>query len=243
MIDLPDADNPVRLVCGDALDVLRTLPAGCVDAVIADPPYGMDWDTDGTRFRGGHRSDNGTAGGRNRPKVAGDDEPFDPLPWLQFPCVVLFGSNHYADRLPKGTTLVWVKRNDHAYGSFLSDAEVAWMKGGHGVYLHRDLSMNVGTSDRAHPSQKPVGLMRWCLDKAKVPPGGLVLDPFMGSGTTGVACVQTGRRFIGVELDPAHFKTAQKRINDALGVGGLFAAKPAAVDLFTNVEEPPCTTP
>jgi DNA modification methylase len=66
-----------------------------------------------------------------------------------------------------------------------------------------------------HPTQKPVALMRWCLDKAKVPPGATVLDPFMGSGTTGVACVQTGRNFIGIEIDEEYFSIAERRIAEA----------------------------
>ena len=57
--------------------------------------------------------------------------------------------------------------------------------------------------------------MQWCLDKAKIPKGGTVLDPFMGSGTTGVACVQTGRNFIGIEIDPNYYAIAEKRIKEA----------------------------
>ena len=214
---------------GDCLDVLPTLTG--VDAIITDPPYGMRWNTDATRFSGGHRASAEKRGqGRNwEHGVAGDDRPFDPSPWLSFPRVVLWGCNHFASRLPVGTTLVWIKRNDAAFGSFLSDAELAWMKGGHGVYCRRDLSMNAEATRRGHPTQKPVSLMAWCMDRAKVPAGATVLDPYCGSGTTGVACLNTGRRFIGVEIDPGYFDIACRRLEAAtmqLKLPLDFAAKP-----------------
>jgi len=65
-----------------------------------------------------------------------------------------------------------------------------------------------------HSAGTPQPLMEWWM-RYIVPPGGTVLDPFMGSGTTGVACVQTGRNFIGIEIDPGYFAIAQKRIEDA----------------------------
>jgi len=202
----------VQLYLGDCLDVLPTL--GSVDAVITDPPYGMNNNTDYTRFSGGHRSSIAKrGGGRDYGKpIVGDVGPFDPSPWLGFTRVVLWGCNHYAARLPVGTMLVWIKRNAAAFGSFLSDAELAWMKGGHGVYCRKDLSMNAIARRRAHPNQKPVSLMEWCMDKAGVPIDATVLDPYLGSGTTGVACVKTGRRFIGIEIDEGYFEIAKKRI-------------------------------
>jgi DNA modification methylase len=65
---------------------------------------------------------------------------------------------------------------------------------------------------RCHPTQKPVAIMEWSMDAAKVMPGMTVLDPYMGSGTTGIACIRTGRKFIGIEKDPVHFATAVERI-------------------------------
>jgi site-specific DNA-methyltransferase (adenine-specific) len=216
---------------GDCRDLLPLLQA---DALISDPPYGMDWDTNLQRFTGGragHRS--GSAGkGRDYGRaIEGDAIPFDPAPLLAYPTVVLWGQNHFAQRLPVGTTLVWIKRLDPAFGSFLSDAELAWMKGGHGIYCRRDLTLNGETNARAHPTQKPVGLMAWCMDRAKVAPGAVVLDPYMGSGTTGVACAITGRRFIGIEIDRAYFDAACERISRAQAQGQLLPPeqKPVAV--------------
>jgi DNA modification methylase len=201
----------VTLYLGDCLEIAPTLQG--VDAVISDPPYGMNLNTDNRRFTGGHVSRRGNTIGTGEGKgIIDDDKPFDPAPWLDYPAVVLFGSNHFGERLPKGTTLVWLKRNDVAFGTFLSDGEIAWMKGGHGVYARRDLSMNGGASNRVHPCQKPVPIMAWCMDKAKVPEGATVLDPYMGSGTTAIACIRLGMNFIGIERDAAHYKTACDRI-------------------------------
>ena len=216
------------LYCGDCVEVLRTLPK--VDAVITDPPYGMNWNTDSTRFGGGSvvRGD----GRQNWGSIIGDAQPFDPTPWLQFDRVVLFGANHYAARLPIGTTLVWLKKADHLFGTFLSDAEIAWMKGGHGVYCYRKQfpppsRMAEAGGDVAHPTQKPVGLMAWCMDRAGVERGAVVLDPYMGSGSTGVAAIETGRKFIGIEREPRYFDIACERISRAQAQGTLFA--PAAL--------------
>ena len=96
-----------ELYLGDCMEVLPTLPK--VDACITDPPYGMDWDTDSTRFTGGkHKRGDGR---EDWGAIRGDADPFDPTPWLNFPRVVLFGANHFASRLPVGTTLVWIKKS------------------------------------------------------------------------------------------------------------------------------------
>lgn len=209
------------LILADCLDVLPIE----ADAVISDPPYGMNLDTDNSRFSGGKAGNmakrgNGIGTGEGKP-ILHDDAPFDPSPWLDYPAVVLFGANHYAQRLPVGTTLVWLKRHDAGFGSFLSDAEIAWMKGGVGVYAKRDLSMNGEALTRRHPCQKPVPLMAWVMERAKVPVGATVLDPYMGSGSTAIACIRTGRKFVGIEKDVKHFETACERVANELAQGVL----------------------
>ena len=210
----------VRLYLGDCLNLLPRLPRECIDAVVTDPPYGMKADTDSRRFSGGKLADRQR--GRNWPRIINDDVPFDPAPWLRFSRVVIWGANHFASNLPVGTTLVWLKKDDRHFGTFLSDAEVAWMKTGHGVYVHRQnfwppsRLAEWGGSVAAHPTQKPIGLMAWCMDRAKVLPGQLVLDPYMGSGTAGVAAIRTGRRYVGCEIDPTYFATAVARIKAEL---------------------------
>jgi site-specific DNA-methyltransferase (adenine-specific) len=215
-IDLPTAAEPVRVWHGDCLDLLPTLPAGEIAAVVADPPYGMAWDTNSRRFSGGQNGHRKPGDGRDDwGDIHGDERPFDPMPWLGFPKVILWGFNHFAARLPLGSTLIWIKRNEEAFGSFLSDAEIAWMKGGHGVYCFKDLSMKAIARDQVHPSQKPVRLMRWCLGRLKLPPGSLVLDPYAGSGTTGVACLKAGYRCILIEREAKYIDVIHRRLDAA----------------------------
>lgn len=231
--------SSVRLLQGDCLTILPTLADVQIDAIVSDPPYGMRWDGKITRGPNGKGKRGPTCNyGKT---IINDDKPFDPSPWLCFPKVVLFGYNHFAQRLPSGTILMWLKRYDDGFGSFLSDGELAWMKGGCGVYAKRDTSLLGQTHQRSHVTQKPVSLMRWCLDMAKIPVGATVLDPYAGSGSTGVACVQTGRNFIGIELDADYFKIAERRINEALLQPRLFEAetprpsvRPASLDLFAD---------
>lgn len=204
-------DGQITIYCGDCREITPALSD--VEAVISDPPYGMKNNCDYTRFTMGPNG-HGKASRRSYAPIHGDDEPFDPAPWLVYPRVVLFGANHFAARLPVGTTLVWIKRKDGGFGSFLSDAEVAWMKGGHGVYCHRDTSLMGETRKRAHPTQKPVGLMRWCM--GKVGGAGTILDPFMGSGTTLIAARLEGRRAIGIELEEKYCEIAVRRLQQAV---------------------------
>jgi site-specific DNA-methyltransferase (adenine-specific) len=207
------------LYLGDCREILSGLPK--IDAVVTDPPYGMNNNCDYTRFTMGPNG-HGKASLRKYPNIIGDDEPFGPGPWLSWNQVILWGANHFGKSLPVGTTLVWIKKLDGAFGSFLSDAEIGWMKGGHGVYCHRDQTLLGETHQRAHPTQKPLGLMRWCVEKTN----GTVLDPFMGSGTTGVACAKLGRKFVGIEIDSKYFDIACKRIFDAYRQPDFFIEKP-----------------
>ena len=197
----------VQLYCGDCLEILPTFEVGSVDAVVTDPPYGMNYKplrgSDGSkRFRGG---------------IIGDDSPFDPSPWLAFPRCILWGANWYASRLPdSGGWLVWDKTPKHIKRGFIySHAELAWT-----TVINRIQKFAMqwggeahGGEGHYHPTQKPVALIEWCL--SFIPEGSTVLDPFMGSGTTGVACVQTGRNFIGIEIDPGYFEIAKRRIEEA----------------------------
>jgi site-specific DNA-methyltransferase (adenine-specific) len=213
-----------RLILGDCLEILPTL--GPVDAVVTDPPYGMDWNTDSTRFSGGGSP------GIKRAKIVGDAAPFDPSPILRLGIpAVMWGYNHLAQRLPTGKTLIWLKQNPNAYGEFLSDAELGWASGGNGVwafYRPRSIATAVqeGGGKVAHPTQKPVALMEWCL--GFLPNAKTILDPFMGSGTTLVACAKLGRKGIGIEIDEGYFDIACERVRKAYAQPDLFVAPPAA---------------
>jgi site-specific DNA-methyltransferase (adenine-specific)/modification methylase len=204
------------LYLGDCMDILPTLPK--VDALITDPPYGISLNTDNSRFSGGAKGNmakrgNGI-GSANGAPIIGDEKQFDPSFLLKYGNdQIIWGWNNYPDCLPRGACFVWIKRLDAAFGSFLSDAETAWFSKGHGVYCIRDLSNNAIANHRVHPTQKPVTLMNWCLNF--LPKAKTILDPFMGSGTTGVAAIQMGRKFIGIEREPKYFDIACKRIEQA----------------------------
>lgn len=211
-------------------------------ALVSDPPYGMDWNTDSTRFSGGQRVGRGE-GRSDWGVIQSDAEPFDPTPWLRFREVIIWGANHYAARLPVGTTLVWLKKAPHLFGTFLSDAELGWMKGGHGVYCHFEMfpppsrmAENDGRTV-AHPTQKPIGLMLWCIERTKAE---TIVDPYMGSGTTGVAAVKLGRKFVGVERDQRYFDAACRRIEAAVRQPDMFVSAPAPkteqLSLLDNAE-------
>lgn len=204
----------IQLYLGDCLDILPTLEAVNPCMLLTDPPYGIDFDTDYRRFTGGVSKQRFAY-----TKIVNDDKEFDPRPFLGLaPTVVLFGANNFSDKLPQGSWLVWDKRcGDKPL--MTSDGEVAWCNRGHGVYIFNHVwdgflrGPEQGIK-RVHPTQKPIALMAWVIEKyAKL--DYTILDPFMGSGTTGVACVQTGRKFIGIEIDPGYFEIAKKRIVEA----------------------------
>ncbi len=216
----------ITIYHGDCREILPGLPGDA--SIISDPPYGMRANTNSKRFTGGQDPATRRVLGRDDwPVIHGDGEPFDPSPWLVFPRVVLFGYHHFAERLPVGTVLVWVKRSDDLFGSFLSDAELAWMKGGHGVYCFRkqfpppSRMAESPTGECAHPTQKPVALMAWCIQRAGVPAGGLVVDPYMGSGATLRAAMDAGHPAIGVELEERYCEIAARRLDQMVLPMGL----------------------
>jgi site-specific DNA-methyltransferase (adenine-specific) len=204
----------ITIYHGDCREILPTMPR--CDLILTDPPYGIDLDTDNSRFSGGNvasvaRCGNGvgTSGGA---KIANDAAPFDPSFLLAHADAhIIWGWNNYPDKLPRGACLVWLKRYDEAFGSFLSDAETAWMSKGHGVYCRRDLSNNAISRTRAHPTQKPESLMVWCL--GFFPSARTIVDPFMGSGTALVAAKSLGRRAFGIELEERYCEIAAKRLS------------------------------
>ena len=199
-----------ELHLGDCLEVQPVLEAGSVDAVVTDPPYGMAWKTPVSPRR--------AKSGR---VVVGDDKPFDPTHLLSYPIVVLCGAHHYADKLPASSGwVVWDKRNGMPTND-QSDADLIWTNALRRVLVYRQvwngggsLWAENGADISIHPTQKPVALITWLLENV-ASSSKTVLDPYMGSGTTGVACVKTGRKFIGIEIEPKYFEIACKRIEEA----------------------------
>lgn len=225
--------NPViigdaTLYHGDCLEILPTLPK--VDAVITDPPYGIGMKWKGVK-RNGRRiglavSDKTLQRQPEWNDIHGDDKPFDPKPWIMHKYVILWGGNNY-DGLPRSRGwLVWDKRRDSTPDDH-GDAELAWTNIDNVIRVHRQVwrgivregEENVANGRKYHQTQKPVALMRWCIGMTH----GTVLDPFMGSGTTGVACAQLGRKFIGIEIERKYFDIACERIDNAYRQQRLFA--------------------
>jgi len=209
------------LYLGNCRDILPTLDG--IDAIVSDPPYGMDWSFTG------QGSGKAAQGGRESitkgQRIKGDNDDFNPTHMLAYPKVILWGMHHFPQHLQRGSVLVWIKKFENAFGTFLSDADLAWMNSGCGVYCSKTINPASFQAEKAHPTQKPVELMKWCIEK--VLPAQVIADPYMGSGTTGVATVQMGLSFIGIELDPAHFATACKRIEEAQRQGDMFIGEAA----------------
>ena len=200
------------LYLGDCVEVMEGFDA-MFDLVCTDPPYGIG--EDGGRFRG-------RKGGGHRvlPKMGWDREPppveaFNAMLGLGQELLV-WGGNYFTDRLP--VSRGWLYWNKMMGGDF-SDGELAWTS------LDKPLksfALCNKMGGKEHPTQKPVALMEWCL--GFFPDAQTILDPFMGSGTTGVAAVQAGKSFVGIEREPAYFEIACRRIREASGedVGPLF---------------------
>jgi len=205
----------VELYQGDCREM--TIQA---NAVITDPPYGMNAKVD---YKSRKRT--ALAACNDFEPIVGDAEPFDPSRWIGYSIVALFGANWYSDRLPvSGAWIVWDKLDGLESSREIgfndnSDCELIWTNKGKAARIIRHRWMGCMKASehrerRVHPTQKPVALMV-AIIKYLTRQGDTVFDPYMGSGTTGVACVQTGRNFIGVEIDPGYFEIAKSRIEKA----------------------------
>ena len=219
-------DGVIRLYCADCLDVLPTLEAGSVGAVVTDPPYGVSNDCSyNARGLGYSREKNWPA--RDWPQVEGDNEPFDPRPFLAWGVpTVLWGANYFSDKLPPSGWFVWDKERPDQLDQ--STCEVAWVSSKKNIrrfrHLWNGLCRATEIGEHFHPTQKPVALMEWCLSFFDV--RGAVLDPYMGSGPVGVACARHGLEYIGIECHGPYFETAKNRIIAELSRTPLFPDEP-----------------
>lgn len=223
------------LYLGDCRDILPKL--GEVDAVVTDPPYGILNLAEGTTsaVRKSRRSNPGRFAGSalGAGDYAWDDAPTDQLLASVRAAgedAIIWGGNYF-DLPPARGILVWDK--EQPWPNF-SQAEIAWTTLKRPAAMFRASSGR--TPDKQHPTQKPVGLMEWCL--GFVPAARTILDPFMGSGTTGVACVNLDRTFIGIERDPEYFDLSCRRIEESYRQPRLFAEpepKPVQTSLLGDV--------
>lgn len=207
------------LYCGDCREIMPLLKG--VDAVVADPPYGIGFEyglsekeTHG--FKNCHKT-------HTNAKIKGDDVDFDPAPVLAFggdKPIALCGGDCYAQRLPRGVFLTWDKACGQGAANSFADSEIIWTnrRNPRRIFHHfwsggcRSGEGAPSRERRLHVSQKPVELMAWIMATIRIGIGKTVCDPYMGSASTGVACLNTGRRFIGIEIDPDHAATAAERI-------------------------------
>lgn len=217
------------LYLGDCMDVLpelsrlraATKPSHRETiAIVTDPPYGIG------EAAGKNASRGNVAVSKDYGDEAWDDQPIsdellamvrDAGRWQ-----IIFGGNYYA-LPPTSCWLIWDKLNGD---NDFADCEMAWTNLPKAIrrirYLWNGMLKAPGETRGDHPTQKPVGVMSWCLQQ--LPSGvSVILDPFMGSGTTGIACVKAGRAFIGIEKDQQHFDIACRRIEEAYRQPRLFA--------------------
>lgn len=208
------------LYLGDCREILPTL--GKVDCVVTDPPYGIDENSKKVASRGklATPTDYGTFNWDKSP--IGDDLMQAVIAAGQN--AVVFGGNYY----PMPATSCWLIWDKVNGSNDFADCELAWTNLPKAVRIMRHMwngMLRDGEEkgqQRVHPTQKPIAVMAWCIEQAgKVE---TILDPFMGSGTTGVAAVRMGRKFIGIEREPKYFQIACKRIEDAQRQASLLDA-------------------
>ena len=226
----------VTLHQGDCLDVLKTLESGSVDAVVTDPPYMLG----AASTRRGERPQSPIADWTNASRWYREwlseafriAKPAAPVwmfgNWRTLP-VLEIAVQALARRIT--SVLVWDKEwiGVGSMNGLRCQYELVFLMGGPEFAIGNrsisDIWQEKWASSRpnGHPQEKPIALASRMLDVSETPEGGTILDPFMGSGTTGVACVQTGRKFVGVEIDPAYYAIAQRRIAEAQAACPLFA--------------------
>jgi len=217
--------DKIEIVNADCYTLLDAWPSDA--ALVTDPPYGIAYQHSGGGL-GKHTRRNS-----QRP-IHHDDRPFDPAPFLRFKWVLLWGADHFRARLPEGGTfLAWDKSCGIGPEDSFADAEFGWTnvktKRNVARVLWKGICSAKNGEDngrRYHPTQKPQGVCAWCLKVLALPPDVLVVDPFMGSGSLGVACHRAGLRYLGVEIDPEHYATARERLTRETAQGLLCMSNP-----------------
>ena len=211
-----------RLILGDCLEVMPLL--GKVDAVVTDPPYGIGVDR-AMAANSGTKYGKAAAPKGNYISSGWDDTPIGKahIEAIMYAgqSVVIFGGNYFA-LPPTRCWLVWDKKNG---SNEFADCELAWTNLDKPVrrieWMWNGMLRKHGEARHGHPTQKPVGVMEWCINHLPKD-AQTILDPFMGSGTTLVACEKLGRQGIGIELDPDYFEIACKRVDEATRQPDLF---------------------
>lgn len=199
-------DDYCTIYHADCRQILPLLPK--FDLILTDPPYGISHPCD---FKKRGRSV--LADCQDYPDVHGDDQQFDPSFLTRFPSII-WGANYFASKLTdQSGWLVWDKERPDDLDQ--STCELAWSNVVKGVRRFRYLwngMIRAGDDELWHPTQKPIELMHWCLTLRWTNDAQLILDPFMGSGTTLRAAKDLGRKAIGIEISRDYCAIAAKRL-------------------------------
>jgi site-specific DNA-methyltransferase (adenine-specific) len=198
----------ITLVHGDCREVLAEIQSDEIDLVLTDPPYGINHPTNYNE-----RGRSCLAKARNYHPVFDDDKHFDPSPYIKWPSI-LWGANYYASKLPDCSGwLVWDKERPDDLDQ--ATCELAWsnvIKGARRFKFQWHGMLRDGNDELYHPTQKPVALMKWCMQLRWTINLKSILDPFSGSGTTLRAAKDLGRRAIGIEIEERYCEIAAKRL-------------------------------
>ena len=208
-----------RLILGDCEEIMPAL--GKVPAVVTDPPYGIGESAKNfaSRSKLANADKYKKTDWDSKPPAQGVIDLMRAISDIQ----IIFGGNYF-QLPPSSCWLVWDKQNGT---NDFADCELAWTnleKAVRRIYWRWNGMIRKGEDIRVHPTQKPEGVMSWCL--SHIPDAKLILDPFMGSGTTGVACVKAGVAFIGIERDADYYEKACERIQDAINRPDMFVSAP-----------------
>ena len=202
--------------CGDCLELMRDIPDKSIDLIVTDPPYGKKAD----------KGTNGFGTSKNRRYQGGwdnqrpDKQVFDEMFRIS-KNLIIFGANYFCDMLPfSNHWIFWDKKGDISFKNPFADGELIYTTFTSPIkrVVFKQQSFITDSKDkRYHPTQKPSELIQMLIEQYSND-GDLVLDPFLGSGTTAVACVNTNRHYIGFELDPQYYDIACKRLDEVEGV-------------------------
>ena len=202
--------------CGDCLELMKEIPDKSIDLIVTDPPYGKKAD----------KGTNGFGISKNRRYQGGwdnqrpDKQVFDEMFRIS-KNLIIFGANYFCDMLPfSNHWIFWDKKGDISFKNPFADGELIYTTFTSPIkrVVFKQQGFITDSKDkRYHPTQKPSELIQMLIEQYSNE-GDIILDPFLGSGTTAVACVNTNRHYIGFELDPQYYDIACKRLDEVEGV-------------------------
>lgn len=215
-----------KIIWGDCLDVMKRLPDKSVDLCLTDPPYGIGMDNSNKRVKPSRPNSYTQYADFRYPQADWDKKPIDEEYFSEIFRIsknqIIFGANYYSEYMPNGFGWIfWDKMNGK--NNDFSDGEIIFKSVGVKTKMYNCSNFNGlhGGIDKVHPTQKPLRLIKNIVADFS-DENDLILDCFLGSGTTAVACVELGRRFIGIERELRYCGIARKRVDAVARQGKLF---------------------